>query len=502
MNIVKNSQAFVRRINFLKSYVDLNSLWQKELIEVVADLENESADIQKTLNDLHRAQRLEKVFVTGLENNREFYKEYQNTPNTLWKDFVDNPASDDLQKQLADKMYKPDVIKTDKIIILVSHQYKRVLPHLLDRIISKENSFDIDYVDGNFDILLLNHCNDHQIERLANHDIAIQTKYNRRINLASNHDIDGTVPQDSEKKNLFQEKTKVIMDQRRKNGVHSVLTRIPSPTDAEIDEINHKNFTQVFFEMCDQPWDQIDKQQRLLIDELNKAKEIHFTNCDGTDISMDINGFTFVNSLIWRNVPGSEAFSAPRKDSAEGVIIAKGRYKPKDGYNKIIENITMEFKSGRLVRGFAEQENDHFQWLLNQEEGNRFIGELGIGTNPHLKRSVLNTLLVEKVSGSFHIALGNAFQMKEYHGEPVTIDNGNRSSLHWDITTMLYGKGGTIELDGRLLMREGFFVDENKYDVLNHGWEAIERSKRPDYWKDYYDLNPPTNKIRLGLSFD
>ena len=66
-----------------------------------------------------------------------------------------------------------------------------------------------------------------------------------------------------------------------------------------------------------------------------------------------------------------------------------------------------------------------------------------------------DTLFDEKIAGSFHMALGNA-----YEGEA---DNGNRSQIHWDlvcIQTPEYG-GGEIRFDGKLVRKDGRFVPRN-----------------------------------------
>jgi hypothetical protein len=71
------------------------------------------------------------------------------------------------------------------------------------------------------------------------------------------------------------------------------------------------------------------------------------------------------------------------------------------------------------------------------------------------------------------------------------VNNGGNSALHWDLTTMLRGKGGKIYLDDRLVMDNGAWLDTAKYDVLNRGWEAVPKAERPDYWKNYYDKPAP-----------
>jgi aminopeptidase len=197
---------------------------------------------------------------------------------------------------------------------------------------------------------------------------------------------------------------------------------------------------------------------------------------------MSINDFTFCNSLVARNVPGSEVFSGVQRESVEGTVVAKGLFH----YNgsDIIQNLTMKFNKGVLSDWHADKGQDIFEKIINKDEGARRIGELGIGTNPHLKRHSCNGLLVEKISGSFHLALGGSYEMTKYMDKPVIVDNGNRSDIHWDITTMLYGKEGKIIVDGITVMDDGLFLDE-RLMVLNSGWEALTPDERPDYWKDY-----------------
>ncbi len=239
--------------------------------------------------------------------------------------------------------------------------------------------------------------------------------------------------------------------------------------------------------MSDQPWPQISDAHKVLIEKFNNASMARFTNKYGTDISMSLvheNGisFTFCNSLIAKNVPGSEIFSAPRLDSVQGRIVSKGRF-CEDNVNTIT-NLTLEFDKGRLVSWDAEEGVEHFTRFVENDPNNRYVGELGIGTNPHLKRHVANTLLVEKIGGSFHLALGDAYTMTHYLGDPVHVDNGNRSVDHWDITTMLHGAEGRIILDGEVIMENGEFLDP-RLDVLNRGWLAIPQEERPEYWQSH-----------------
>ena len=95
----------------------------------------------------------------------------------------------------------------------------------------------------------------------------------------------------------------------------------------------------------------------------------------------------------------------------------------------------------------------------------------------------------EKPKGSFHLALGNCYGYETYNGKPVKIKNGNvsNSGIHWDITTMLTGKNGSVELDGKVIQENGIWVDENgqpdpELAVLNYGWGALPENERPEWY--------------------
>ena len=64
---------------------------------------------------------------------------------------------------------------------------------------------------------------------------------------------------------------------------------------------------------------------------------------------------------------------------------------------------------------------------------------------------MLDILFDEKIAGSFHFTPGNAYD---------DADNGNKSSLHWDLVQIQrpeYG-GGEIYFDDVLIRKDGLFV--------------------------------------------
>ena len=89
--------------------------------------------------------------------------------------------------------------------------------------------------------------------------------------------------------------------------------------------------------------------------------------------------------------------------------------------------------------------------ILDTDEGARYIGEFALGLNPYVEKPMCDTLFDEKIKGSFHFTPGEALEES---------DNGNRSSIHWDIVniqTPEYG-GGEIWFDDVLIMKDGRFI--------------------------------------------
>lgn len=462
------------------------SLFQKQCIEVRDAFDKDSGDIQDVLEVTHQAQRIIKIYLADLQNNQAFYTANQKLQLPTWKDYESVPVSEELQQNLADKLYN---IKdpSDVAILNVGDKNKYIGGLLLKRLDAEKISYTINIQDPDFLSLLFTYGGEKAAMEVAKYEVSLSAQANKSIVAYPNSQEIVRVKPVPAMNKIYNIGHKPRSERARSGELIFTLTNIPTRSDAERDQLSEQEYLRLFFEMVDQPWDRISDAQKILIEQFNKASHVRFTNKWGTDVQMSLvdehgESFTFCNSLIAKNVPGSEIFSAPRRDSVEGRIVSKGRFCEDDVHT--ITDLTLEFKKGYLDNWSAEDGAEHFQRYLDMHPNNRYVGELGIGTNPHLKRHVANTLLVEKIGGSFHLALGDAYTFKDYSGDPVHVNNGNSSANHWDITTMLYGAEGKIFLDGQQIMENGFFTDE-RLDVLNRGWDAVPESEKPEYWKTH-----------------
>lgn len=255
------------------------------------------------------------------------------------------------------------------------------------------------------------------------------------------------------------------------------LIYLPTRAEAKIDGMNYENYVDMFFRACDRPWDQIEAAQEILANEiLNPGKQLELFGDEKmkilkwkTHLTMSIEGQTFANSTIDRNIPGSEVFSSPKRGTINGVlalpysVMFAGRKLP---------NLLLEFKDGKVVDfEVASQNPEDMRWMeamLNADEGAKEVGEIAFGTNRVFDRPMLNGLFVEKVGGSFHIAIGASYLFKKYNGKPVQLDNGVKSANHEDLTYMMLPQfgGGRVLVDGKLIQENGEFLDP-RLAILN-----------------------------------
>ncbi|MCK5738366.1 aminopeptidase, partial [bacterium] len=151
-----------------------------------------------------------------------------------------------------------------------------------------------------------------------------------------------------------------------------------------------------------------------------------------------------------RNIPDGEVYSAPVRDSVEGVISYNA---PSIYHGVTFTDIKFEFKKGKIVKATADK-TEKLNEILDTDEGARYVGEFALGLNPYILNPMLDILFDEKIAGSFHFTPGQAYE---------TTDNGNTSKIHWDLVSIQrpeYG-GGKIYFDGELIRRDGLFVPDD-----------------------------------------
>lgn len=294
---------------------------------------------------------------------------------------------------------------------------------------------------------LLMHCGEEQLSLMAKYDSLRMQDCQAYIGVRGGHNAFelNDVPADQSALYSLIYSSRVH-SQIRLPHTKWVVLRYPLPAMAQQAGMSTDAFEDFYFDVCTMDYARMSRAMDALVKRLEGARAVRILG-QGTDLSFSIEGMPAIKCAGELNIPDGEVFTAPVKNSVNGVIA----YTAPSLYQGVRhENIRLTFRDGRIV----DQTGSHpdlLKKVFDTDEGARYVGEFAIGVNPYVTRPMLDTLFDEKIAGSFHFTPGNCYD---------ECPNGNKSAIHWDlvcIQTPEYG-GGEIYLDGELIRKDGLFV--------------------------------------------
>ena len=191
-------------------------------------------------------------------------------------------------------------------------------------------------------------------------------------------------------------------------------------------------------------WRRLSARQEKIVKWLKGKKRVHLKGPD-TDLRLSIVGRDFENCDGHFNMPDGEIFTGPVEDSVSGHVFFSY---PAIYGGREVTGVRLWFEGGKVVKASADKNEDFLLKTLDTDAGSRFVGEFAIGTNEGITKFTREILFDEKISGSFHMALGS--------GYPET-GSKNESAIHWDMICDLRD-GGEIRVDDELLYQNGKFT--------------------------------------------
>jgi aminopeptidase len=229
------------------------------------------------------------------------------------------------------------------------------------------------------------------------------------------------------------------------------VTLFPTNAYAQDAEMSLQDFEDFVFHAClldgdEDPaarWREVSHEQQRIVDWLKGKRQVHL-EAPGTDLTMSIEGRVFINSDGKRNFPSGEVFTSPVDETVKGHITFSY---PASYGGRTVQGVKLTFENGRVMRFSAEQGEDYLAAMLRVDDGAARMGEFAIGTNPGVTRMTRNVLFDEKIAGTIHCALGNAYP----HAGGT-----NESAIHWDMVTDM--REGRITVDGETVYEAGKFV--------------------------------------------
>ena len=299
--------------------------------------------------------------------------------------------------------------------------------------------------------ILLN-CSEEQIKIYAKHELKRMKDMNAYIGIRASNNTAELSGIPKEKMELYNKyyTLPVHLEERVKNTKWCIL-RYPNSSMAQMSNMNTEEFEDFYFNVCTLDYEKMSKAMDNLVELMNRTKNVHIVG-EGTNLTFSIEGIPAEKYMGTFNIPDGEVATAPVKNSINGYIT----YNTETRYNGILfNNIRFEFENGKIVKATSNKTKE-LNEILDTDEGSRYIGEFALGLNPYIERPIGDTLFDEKIKGSFHLTPGDSLEES---------NNGNHSSIHWDIVniqTKEYG-GGEIWFDDVLVRKDGVFViDELK----------------------------------------
>lgn len=300
---------------------------------------------------------------------------------------------------------------------------------------------------------LLKKCNDEQIKTWAESDLMLMKKMDAYIGVwgGNNNAENSSIKEENYKiyEKLYLDP--VHMHQRVKNTKWVVLN-YPTSSMAQQASMSTDEFEDFYFKVCNLDYSKMDKAMDNLVNLMNKTDKVKIVG-EGTELNFSIKNIPAIKCAGIMNIPDGEVFTAPVRDSVNGVLSYNTPSLYSDGFT--YENIKLEFKNGKIINA-TSNDNERINKIFDTDEGARYIGEFAIGVNPYITKPMKDTLFDEKIMGSFHFTPGACYD---------EAPNGNKSTIHWDlvcIQTKEYG-GGEMYFDDVLIRKDGVFViDELK----------------------------------------
>jgi len=289
------------------------------------------------------------------------------------------------------------------------------------------------------------HVTEPQLNMMARHELARMKQMDAYIAVRGSHNITEQADVPTDKLKLVAKKMRPVQDQRV-DKTKWVVLRWPTPAMAQLASMSTEAFEDFFFEVCTLDYRKLRPGMNALKKLMERTDKVKIVGPD-TDLQFSIKKIPAVICGGDRNIPDGEVFTAPVRDSVNGVVSFNA---PTIYQGTSFDNIRLEFEKGKVVKATGNQ-TKKLNDILDADVGARYIGEFSLGFNPHILHPMRDILFDEKIAGSFHFTPGQAYE---------TADNGNRSQVHWDMVSIQrreYG-GGEIYFDNKLIRKNGEFV--------------------------------------------
>ncbi len=304
--------------------------------------------------------------------------------------------------------------------------------------------------------IFLKNASDDQLDYVSPSRRIIVEQYDAILNIGAFHntrELSGVAPERQQRAGRAgADLRKTFMERMATRDLRWCYTVFPTHASAQEADMSLREYEDFVYGAglldADDPvaqWQAESARQQKLIDWLVGKDQIVIKGSN-VDLQMSIKGRSFKQAAGKENFPDGEIYTSPVEESVSGWV--------RFGYPAIyggreVNDIELWFEDGKVVKEKASKGEELLTALLNTDDGARFLGELGIGTNYGIQRFTKNMLFDEKIGGTIHLAVGAGF--------PET-GSKNQSGVHWDMLCAM--AESEIIVDGALFYKDGKIVIE------------------------------------------
>ncbi len=365
--------------------------------------------------------------------------------------------SDERQKLLAKNLveYSISVQKGEKVWIDAFGIDVSFVNALVDAMYAAGGQPYVFLHDRRVERAVLKHVTDEQLEHMAAHDARLMSEMQCYIGVRggqNSYEL-SDVPDDR-----MQAYNRIynhpVHHEQRVCKTKWVVMRYPTEGMSQLAGMSTEAFEDFYFKVCCLDYAKMEKAMQPLVNLMNKTDKVRIVAKD-TDLTFSIKDIPAVTCSGRMNIPDGEVYTAPVKNSVNGVIHYNAP-SIENGFR--FEDVRLVFKDGKIIEATANN-SAAANAIFDTDEGARYAGEFAIGVNPYVKNAIGDILFDEKISGSIHFTPGACYD---------DAYNGNVSAVHWDLVlrqTPDVG-GGEIYFDDVLIRKDGLFVVP-ELDCLN-----------------------------------
>lgn len=351
--------------------------------------------------------------------------------------------------------YCVEVKPGDKVILRGQHGALPLMQETFREIIKAGGHPFTYFQDDSLTEIMFKEANDEQLAYIHEPQKVIVETYDCSIGIRASENtrtLSGADPaRQMIARNASSEMTEIFMRRSAAGEFRWVGTLFPTNAYAQEADMSLSEYEDFVYGACfvdkEDPvaeWGKFSNMQQKLVDWLAGKKEVKVKG-PNVDISLSIEGRTFINSDGRRNMPSGEIFTGPVEDSVNGWV--RFTY-PAIQSGREVSGIELYFENGKVVKATARKNEAFLHSMLDSDAGSRYLGEFAVGTNNGIDRFTKSILFDEKIGGTIHMAIGA--------GYPET-GSVNKSSVHWDMICDMRD-GGQIWVDGTEFYNSGRFL--------------------------------------------